>query len=118
MSVSNSVIEDLHKYRNAFLHANPFKHTVIENFFKPDFAERLLTDFPAFDPSLAWNEVYGGAWGKAVNTKIRSISPAYEEMYQLMGSAEFLGLMSEISGIPGLLPDPTLYGGGTRWHLF
>jgi hypothetical protein len=117
MQVSKSVIENSRAYGDAFLHASPFKHTVIENFFEPDFAERLLADFPAFDPALARNEVYGGAWGKAVNTRIRSISPAYEEMYDLIGSAEFLDLLSELSGIPGLLPDPALYGGGTHENL-
>jgi hypothetical protein len=115
--LAESVIEDIRKYRESFFHASPFKHTVIENFFEPNFAERLLADFPLFDPVLAWNEVYGGAWGKAVNTKIRSISPAYEELYGLIGSAQFLDLLSEVSGIPGLLPDPTLYGGGTHENL-
>jgi hypothetical protein len=114
MRVSNSVFEDSRKYRDSFVHASPFKHTVIENFFEPDFAERLLSDFPAFDPALAANEIYGGAWGKAVNTRIRQISAAYEELYQLIGSAAFLDLMSEVSGIPGLLPDPSHYGGGTH----
>jgi hypothetical protein len=54
---------------------------------------------------------------KAVNTEIRRISPAYEEMYELMGSPQFLDLVGEISGIPGLLPDPELYGGGTHENL-
>jgi hypothetical protein len=35
----------------------------------------------------------------------------------LIGSAEFLDLMSQVSGIPGLLPDPALYGGGTHENL-
>jgi hypothetical protein len=114
MRVSKSVFEDSRKYGDSFVHASPFKHTVIENFFEPNFAERLLADFPAFDPALATNEIYGGAWGKAVNTRIRLISPAYEELYELILSTEFLDLMSQISGIPGLLHDPSHYGGGTH----
>ena len=77
----------------------------------------LLADFPVFNPALAANEIYGGAWGKAVNTRISQISPAYEELYELIGSAEFLDLMSQVSGIPGLMPDPALYGGGTHENL-
>jgi hypothetical protein len=114
MRVSRPVIEDSGKYRDSFLHATPFKHAVIDDFFEPDFAERLLADFPAFDPRLARNEIYGGAWGKAVNTRIRLISPACEEVCELIGSAGFLDLMSRLTGIPGLLPDPALYGGGTH----
>src|ERR1700683_1584681 len=112
--VSKFVFENSREYRDSFVHASPFKHTVIENFFEPNFAERLLADFPVFDPALAANEIYGGAWGKAVNTRIRQISPAYEELYELIDSAEFLDFMSQVSGIPGLLPDPTHYGGGTH----
>ncbi len=115
--VSQSVVREARRHRDAFAHASPFQHTVIDDFFEADFAERLLTDFPVFNPALAKNEIYGGVWGKAVNTKIRQISPAYEEMYELMGSQEFLGLLSGISGIPDLLPDPALYGGGTHENL-
>lgn len=117
MRVSKSVAEGRPGYRDSFLRARPFKHTVIENFFEPDFAERLLADFPVFNPALAANEIYGGVWGKAVNTRISRISPAYEELYELIGSADFLDLMSQVSGIPGLLPDPALYGGGTHENL-
>jgi hypothetical protein len=117
MRVSKSVFEDRPKHRDSFLHARPYKHTVIENFFESAFAERLLGDFPAFDPALAANEIYGGVWGKAVNTRIKQISPAYDELYELIGSAEFLDLMSQVSGVTGLLPDPALYGGGTHENL-
>lgn len=115
--VSKSVVEKSRDHANAFLAARPFKHAVIEDFFEADFAERLLADFPAFNPALAKNEIYGGVWGKAVNTEIRQISPAYEQMYELMGSPQFLDLIGEISGIAGLLPDPKLYGGGTHENL-
>jgi hypothetical protein len=115
--VSQSVVRDAAKHRDSFLHASPFQHTVIDDFFEEAFAARLLADFPAFNPALARNEIYGGVWGKAVNTEISRISPAYDEMYRLMGSAPFLDLVSEISGIPDLLPDPALYGGGTHENL-
>jgi hypothetical protein len=117
MRISKSVVEDTPGHRGSFLHARPFKHTVIDDFFEPDFAERLLADFPAFNPALAANEIYGGVWGKAVNTRIQQISPAYEELYDLVDSAPFLDLVSEISGVPGLMPDPALYGGGTHENL-
>ncbi len=117
MRVARSVFEDRLKLRDSFVHASPFKHAAIWNFFEEPFAERLLADFPAFNPALAANEIYGGVWGKAVNTKIGLLGPAYEELYRLIGSPEFLDLMSEVSGIPGLLPDPALYGGGTHENL-
>jgi hypothetical protein len=104
-------------YREAFLSGEPFKHVVIENFFDPAYAERLLTEFPAFNPALATNEIYGGVWGKAVNTKIGEISPAYAELYELIASRPFLDLIGEMTGIPDLVSDPALYGGGTHENL-
>jgi len=115
--ISGSVVEKRSKHAQAFLHATPFKHTVIDDFFGPAFAERLLSDFPAFNPALAANEIYGGVWGKAVNTRIREIGHTYKELYELIATPEFLTLVGEISGIPGLLPDPALYGGGTHENL-
>ena len=35
----------------------------------------------------------GELGGKAVNTKIREISPAYEELYEMIGSQPFLDLI-------------------------
>ena len=105
------------QYRDAFLAAEPFKHVVIENFFAPAFAERLLEEFPAFNPALATNEIYGGVWGKAVNTKIGEIGPAYAELYELIASRDFLDLVGAMTGIPDLVSDPALYGGGTHENL-
>jgi 2OG-Fe(II) oxygenase superfamily len=103
-------------YRETFLHAQPFKHLSIDDFFAADFAERLLAEFPRFDPELARNEM-GKVAGKAVNTKIREISPAYQELYETIGGKPFLELMSKVSGIPDLILDPRMYGGGTHENL-
>jgi hypothetical protein len=111
--ISETLVQHAPEHREAFVNASPFKHAMIENFFEPAFAERLLAEFPSFDPKLAMNEM-GELGGKAVNTKIREISPAYEELYEMIGSQPFLDLMSRLTGIPDLLMDPKLYGGGTH----
>ncbi len=111
--VSASVIGQADAYRRSFLSASPFKHLAMEDFFEPSFAERLLAEFPRFDPELARNEM-GKIANKAVNTRIREISPAYRELYDIIGGKYFLELMSHISGIPDLILDPKMYGGGTH----
>ena len=111
--VNSAVTQELARHRDAFLHAQPYKHTTIEDFFEPGFAQRLLTEFPSFDPKLSINEA-GRAGGKAVNTEIAGISPAYQELYALIGSPDFLQLVSDLSGIPDLLMDPQMFGGGTH----
>src|SRR5690349_4423947 len=114
--ISDAVLLDVDRHCDAFLHADPFKHVAIENFFEPAFAERLLADFPSFNPHLAKNEV-GLAGGKAVNTNIREISPTYQELYELIASQPFLDFVGRLSGIPDLILDPKMYGGGTHDNL-
>ncbi len=114
--VSADAQESVDRYRNEFLTAKPFKHVVIENFFDPAFAEQLLNEFPSFDKKLAINES-GYAAGKSVNTNIRSISPAYQHLYETLGSKPFLEYVSQLSGIPDLILDPKMFGGGTHENL-
>ena len=111
--ISEAALHEADRYREAFLSADPFKHVVIENFFEPAFAERLLADFPSFDTRLAKNEM-GQLGGKAVQMNIRTISPVYEELYALIGAQPFLDFVSRLAGIPDLILDPKMYGGGTH----
>jgi hypothetical protein len=111
--VSEAILQNASEYRKAFENARPFKHVVIEDFFDPAFAERVLADFPNFKTGMSKNEG-GYTGGKAVHTKIREISPVYQELYDAISSKAFLDLASELSGIPDLILDPKLYGGGTH----
>jgi hypothetical protein len=104
------------EFRDTFLHAQPFRYVVIDDFFENDFAERLLDEFPSFDRRLAIAES-GYTGGKAVNTQIASISPAYEELYGFISSKPFLEFVSRLSGLPDLILDPAMYGGGTHENL-
>jgi len=102
--------------RRTFLHARPFRHVVIDDFFENDYAERLLDEFPSFDQRLAISES-GHIGGKAVNTKIAAISPAYEDLYGFISSKPFLEYVSRLSGLPDLILDPAMFGGGTHENL-
>jgi len=114
--VAERVVREADRYRDEFLHADPFKHVMIDDFLETDFAERLLEQFPRFDPKLAINEM-GAVGGKAVNTKIREIGTAYQRLYEVIGGKAFLDLASRLSGIPDLILDPKLFGGGTHENL-
>lgn len=107
---------DLAVLRERFQQARPFRHLCIDNFLLPALAQQALDDFPVFDPALALNE-YGRVGGKAVNTRMADISPFYRRLYDHLFSEDFLSTMSAITGIDGLIGDPTLYGGGTHENL-
>jgi hypothetical protein len=99
-----------------FRTADPFPHLVIPEFFAPGFANRLLDDFPPFEERFALNEL-GEVGGKAVQTDVRAIGEVFRELDDFIQTPEFLGLISDMTGIPDLLYDPEYVGGGTHENL-
>ena len=99
-----------------FQHATPFRHVVIDGFLEPSAAESLLADFPAFDAALAINE-HGEVGRKAVVESVSKVSRFYAEFYRYINAKPFLDGMSALTGIPKLMADPDLFGGGTHENL-
>jgi Rps23 Pro-64 3,4-dihydroxylase Tpa1-like proline 4-hydroxylase len=114
--INKSVLERAGEYRREFLSAEPFRHVVIEDFFEPEEAERMLADFPAFEPRNAMNEM-GEVGAKAVYEKIEEISPFYRRLAAHVRSDEFLKAVSALTGVDNLVGDETLFGGGTHENL-
>ncbi len=54
------------------------------------------------------------AWSKAVHEEIATISETYSRLYRVLGSSDFLTLISRLTGIPDLMHDLKMYGGGTH----
>ncbi len=102
--------------RRAFESALPFRHVQIDNFLEPEICEGLLRDFPSFDKEKAKNEL-GYVGGKAVTENVSSISPFYSKFYEYINSKPFLQIMSDLTGVPDLFADETLFGGGTHENL-
>lgn len=100
-------------WRAAFARRDPFRHVVIEDFFAADFLARLRAEFPDFTKGDARNEA-GELAGKSVVERIRGLGPAFRELDARIQSREFLDLVGEITGIPGLLYDEHYFGGGTH----
>lgn len=101
------------EYRDGFQGAKPFRHLVVDGFLDDAFARALVRDFPRFDPERAKNE-FGEVGGKAVHEHLAKISPAYSALHAYLISESFLSLMSRMTGIADLRPDPTMFGGGTH----
>ena len=114
--INEAVRRQAAEYRSEFRNAQPFPHVVIDDFFDADKAARLLADFPPFDPDNARNE-FGEVGRKAVVTDIRGISPFYADVYDYIESPEFLAFAQEATGIPRLVHDEQMFGGGTHENL-
>jgi hypothetical protein len=114
--ISKALLLQADTIRESFQTAKPFRHVCLEQFLDTDVAEQLLAEFPVFDPKNAANEM-GGAGRKAVNTDLQHIGPTYAKLYEYLCSQPYLDAMSEMLGIPDLLFDPSMFGGGTHENL-
>jgi hypothetical protein len=114
--LNQSSIDGLSRFTSEFAHNKPFKHLVIDDFFKPEFTQRMLDEFPSFDDKLAMNE-NGEVGRKAVHEKVTGIGPAYKQLDELARSEEFREYVAKLTGIENLIYDPYYFGGGTHNNL-
>src|ERR1700676_1369202 len=114
--IHSDVIGRAPEIQRAFQQAKPFRHVEIDNFLLSDHCESLLRDFPVFDEKRATNEL-GQIGRKAVVEHVSDISPFYKAFYKYINSEPFLDAMCQLTGIPDLIADKTLFGGGTHNNL-
>ena len=102
----------LNVLREKYRHARPFPHVIIDNLFSESLLERLAAD--ARPPGAEQWETFDQENLEHTH-RMRSaldVGEVGSEMVAIMHSAAFLYLLSEITGIWQLLPDPYLQGGG------
>jgi len=102
-------IEEL---RNAYRNALPFPHVVIDELFTPAILDPLLGEMAAM-ANKQWMLVDTASHERM--RRMRSgveLGAAGAQLVGLLHSAQFLYLLSEITGVWQLLPDPYLQGAG------
>jgi hypothetical protein len=114
--INHDVLLKADDYKNEFESAQLHRHVCIDNFFDRTFADHLLEQFPPFDNQKAVNE-FGEIGPKCVHTNIKLLGSAYSDLHDYIRSQTFLNAISRITGIPDLLPDPNMYGGGTHENV-
>ncbi|MGD0493554.1 MAG: 2OG-Fe(II) oxygenase [Steroidobacteraceae bacterium] len=98
------------KIRNA----QPFPHFCIDNFLNVDFANEVCDSFPDYQGAKAIGREFSGVNEnyKIQITDSTRFPPAIARLSALLASQEFLDMWSDLIGIPDLLADPDLIGGG------
>lgn len=96
-----------------FKNAAPFPHLVLDNLFPEDVVNGVLNEIPTKrgDNEKWFHEDYN----RLTKSNLRSAVYLEEAGYQFssfVSSARFLYLMTELTGVKALLPDPYLGGGG------
>lgn len=113
--VDARVVAATERLRGEFRAAKPFPHVVIDGFLEESLCRRLVETFPAYDDARFRNE--WGEAGKAWREDVSRLGSAWAELDRGLRTREFLGFLSQVSGIPRLLFDPTYFGGGTHENL-
>jgi len=115
-----------------FASAQPFKHIVIDDFLGADALDRILSVFPSPDPertTVRWRNMDANtkdglpaqrgkldfstreSGGKDLSNEFY-VAPPIRQLFWELNSSTFLRFLEKLTGIPHLLPDPHMQGGG------
>jgi Rps23 Pro-64 3,4-dihydroxylase Tpa1-like proline 4-hydroxylase len=100
--------------RRQFSIAEPFRFIKIDDFLDPTFARAIAASYPSFEGALAKGKSFEAVnERKKVQITDASVFPGpVARLNKMIGSAEFLADLSYVTGIPRLLADEQLIGGG------
>ena len=112
------VIIDLLELRNRFSsfngqyeNASPFPHIALDSLFDLNMLRAVESEFPAghqMGGSFS-GEIEGGKFSESDSETFGMVT---QEFVAACNSGPFLKALSSLTGIPGLIPDPYLAGGG------
>lgn len=94
-----------------FARAEPYPHIVIDDFLSADTAERCLAEFPALG-SEEWIHYTHVNEKKYAKTDRKAFTPTVGATIDEVNSPRFLQRVEKLTGIPQLIADPSLMGGG------
>jgi len=105
---------DKEKFKKEFLTKKPFPHFCIDNFLNEEFANEVHDSFPAYQEAKNLGKEFS-----AVNEKRKiqitdssKFPPAIKRLSDLLASDEYVQMWSELTGVPDLMADENLAGGG------
>ncbi len=106
------------QYHEEFVHAEPFRNVVIDNFLPDDIAMQLVEEFP--DPDdIAWDRGDTGAmrnnvrnYAKLGHSNEKDFGPLTRHIMLQFYSATFIKFLGTLTGQYGLIMDPHYRGGG------
>ena len=92
--------------------AQPFPHIAIDDFLPADLYRDLAHEFPGPEAPL-WHEFKSGPENKKLQSNnFYAIPPLLRTLIAECNGPAFVDFLERLCGIPNLVPDPHLYGGG------
>lgn len=96
-----------------FVDATPFRHVIIDNFWKADIAQALVADFPNYESSVWTAHYQNSVEDKKTCNHWDKFPAATYRAFTYLNSQEFLNVVDPIIGTD-VKTDIGLHGGG--WH--
>ncbi len=91
--------------------ASPYPHIVLDSFLEEAVAKEAMNEFPK-PRETSWIQYKHFNENKLGKSKWQEFPPLLGRLADELNSPEFLGFLSKLTGISGLLADPLLEGGG------
>jgi hypothetical protein len=102
-----TVETDLRRYRSAA----PFPHLVLDGFLKPEAATRLAAEFPPVDHKIWKHHLHLHSHKFACN-RMETMPVEFSAVLQELNSKAMREYLETLTGIPDLIADDDLEGGG------
>ncbi len=101
-------------YRDAYTAAQPFPHVVIDGFIDASAGRAIAAEYPTFENARALGFSFNAVneRKKIQITDQTHFPPAVRQLSDFLASPAFLADLSAMTGIPNLLADEALFGGG------
>jgi hypothetical protein len=91
--------------------AEPFPHIVLDGFLKPEAAAALAAQFPPVDHKIWKHHLHLHSHKFACN-RIEAMPALFQAVLRELNSKEVCQYLETLTGIPDLIADPELEGGG------
>ena len=105
---------NLDRLRTQFQTADPFPFIAIDDFLKDDLARKIASEYPGMSGAREQGHAFSAVneRGKVQITDPDHFGPSTRALYEVLASSEWLSALEYVSGIPKLLADEELVGGG------
>jgi Rps23 Pro-64 3,4-dihydroxylase Tpa1-like proline 4-hydroxylase len=100
------------KLRDAHMYANPFPHSVIDNFLPNELVKEILKNFPEVpvESEVNFEMGYAGQYKRQIPPL--NCNAFNRNLFAFFNSEPVLKFLESLTGIPKLIPDPYFIGGG------
>jgi hypothetical protein len=107
---------ELPELRDSYATADPFPHAVIDDVLTEDAFDSAVSEFPAIKHE-SWKAYLHVNETKYANLDRDTWGPSLQAIAKELRSTEFVGFLTELTGIADLMPDPSMDGGGLHQTL-